>query len=40
MDMLYRLAVKRALGREQGRDTRIEMKETTSKKFVCCVGQV
>ena len=38
MDMLYRLAVKRVLGREQGRDTRVERKEKTRKKFVCCVG--
>ena len=32
MDMLYRLAVKRVLGREQGRDTRVERKEKTRKK--------
>ena len=38
MDMLYRLAVKRVWGREQGRDTRVERKEKTRKKIVCCVG--
>ena len=36
--MLYRLAVRRVLGRKQGRDTRVERKEKTRKKIVCCVG--
>ena len=32
MDMLYCLAIRRGLGREQGRDTRVERKEKTRKK--------
>ena len=33
MDMLYRLGVRRVLGREQGRDTRVERKELETKKI-------
>ena len=33
MDMLYRLAIRRGLGRKQGRDTRVERKEKTRKKL-------
>ena len=33
MDMLYRLAVRRVLGREQGRDTRVERKEKQEKNL-------
>ena len=40
MDMLYRLAIRRGLGRDQGRDTRVERKEKTRKKIVCCVGRI
>ena len=40
MEMLYRLAIRRGLGREQGRDTRVERKEKTRKKIVCCVGRI
>ena len=40
MDMLYRLAIRRGLGRKQGRDTRVERKELETKKIVCCVDRV
>ena len=37
MDMLYRLGVRRVLGREQGLDTRVERKELETKKKLSVV---